>query len=147
MKPAPATLFAAGTGIVALAAIVAGFLVIGSPREIRRETLDRIRANDLAAISQAITAYRLTHEELPVRLDDLIPATHGATPRFHLNDPAGRAYTYAITGPYSYELCATFDTASAAPAADGSPRDRSLFAYHGRGRHCFAQEARPPARR
>lgn len=147
MKPDPATLFAAGAGIVALAAIVAGFLVIGSPREIRRETLDRIRANDLAAISQAITAYRLTHEQLPARLDELILATHGATPRFHLKDPAGRAYAYAITGPYSYELCAEFDTASAAPAAGATADRRALFARHGRGRHCFAQEARPPARR
>jgi hypothetical protein len=142
MKPQPATMFAALSGVVMLAAIVVGLIVIGSPGEYRLRRFDQKRVSDLVSISNTIRSYRLTHEDLPQKLDELAPSQPYIT--HSLRDPVGRPYEYAVKNAFSYELCAEFDTATDAitPANFGS-----IFEKHGIGRQCFVQEARPPARR
>jgi len=138
MKP-PATLFAVLSTIAMIAAVVVGLIVIGSPGEFRMRRFDERRETDLSSISGAVRTYRLTHESLPQQLGDLQSAiTHS------LKDPVGRPYEYAIKDEFSYELCAEFDTTTDTLTAT---RFSSVFEKHGSGRQCFAQEARPPAKR
>jgi hypothetical protein len=141
MRFPPATLFAVLAGLATLAGIVAGFLVIGPPAEVRMRRFDETRAGDLGAISDAVAAYRRTHQGLPEKLDDLARSSE-VYRRYSLKDPAGRPYDYTAKDAFSYELCAEFDRAT-----DDAMETRhypSIFWRHGQGRQCFSLEARPP---
>ena len=88
MRPQSATLFALLSAVAVVAAIIGGLIVIGSPNEIRMRRFDERRASDLAAISNAISTYRLTHESVPQKLDDLQQLSQqGVGLRFSLKDP------------------------------------------------------------
>lgn len=136
-----AVVFAAVAALVAFLAVVGGFMVIGSPEHIRKERFDRVRSANLASLSYRISAYRRTHDALPGTLADISQRTTVSIP---LTDPEGRAYGYAVTGTYTYELCADFDL----PSATRSPGmvSSSVFTIHPAGHHCFQLEARPPTR-
>jgi hypothetical protein len=140
MKLQRATLFAVLSVGAMFATIAIGLIVIGSPREFRMRRLDERRAEDLAAIASAIRTYRLTHENLPQKLDELQRSQQGMI--YRLKDPVERPYEYTVKDAFSYELCAEFDTAT-----DTTTAARLLFEKHGHGRQCFSQEARPPATR
>jgi hypothetical protein len=137
MKVPPTGLFAVLSLIAAIAAVVAGLVVIGSPSEIRMRRFDERRANDFDVIANTIQTYRLTHEGLPEKLDGLA--------RVSLKDPLGRPYEYRVKDAFSYELCAEFDTAQDKTGEAAS--SRSKFDKHGSGRQCFSLEARPHAQR
>ncbi len=143
MKVQSSTVFAALSSMLALAAIIAGWLVIGSPGEVRLIRFDATRATDLSFISSAITSYRLTHESLPQTLDELQKSA--PTARLNFTDPAERPYEYIVRDAFAYELCATFDRATEPVAEPVSVQ--SIFERHGAGRQCFKLEARPPSRR
>ena len=132
--------FGAGLTLAALLAVIAGFMMIGSPNHVRKQELDRIRSSELAAISGAVSTYRSTHAALPAQLSDL---SHGATLDIALKDPEGRPYGFAVRGPYTYELCADFSLSS-----ENEPEDRPpqmIFTRHPAGYYCFQLEARPRA--
>jgi len=139
MKLQRATLFAVLSGSAMFAAVVIGLIVIGSPRELRMRRLDQTRADDLLVISGAIRSYRLTHDNLPQKLDELQGLQQAI---YRLKDPVGRPYEYTVKDTFSYELCAEFDTAT-----DATTAVHLVFEKHGQGRQCFTQEARPPATR
>ena len=137
MKVPPAGLFTVLSVVAALAAIIAGLAVIGSPSEIRMRRFDDRRANDLDVIANAIQTYRLTHEGLPRKLDELA--------RVSLKDPLERPYEYSVKDAFSYKLCAEFATAP--DKTEEAAPSRSKFDKHGPGRQCFSLEARPSAQR
>ena len=143
MKVQSATLFAVFCTIIALAAVVLGWLFVGSPSEVRLQRFDAMRATNLASISGAIRNYRLTHEGLPQRLDELQKSQPNVSLSFE--DPVGRAYEYAAKDSFAYELCAAFDRATDM-TAESAP-SHSIFEKHGSGRQCFGLEARPPSQR
>lgn len=139
MKLRPTSLFGWLCGIMVLAAIVAGFLVIGSPTQIRLRRVDQMRVRDLTAIANHVAAYRKTHETLPQSLSGLVPSSpnYVVTPR---NDPLGVPYEYSVTKKDSYELCAEFN--EAAEDTSNSAYE-TVFSKHSKGRQCFALEERP----
>jgi len=143
MKGQSATLFAVLCTIVAFAAVIVGWLFIGSPSKVRLIRFDTIRATDLAAISGVLANYRLTHESLPQTLDELQKSAPNASLSF--KDPEGQPYEYAARDSFAYELCATFDRSTDTPA-DPAPL-HSVFEKHGPGRQCFSLEARPRSQR
>lgn len=143
MKVRSATLFAVFCTIVAFAAIIVGWIVIGSPSTVRLSRFDAMRSANLASISSAITNYRLTHEGLPQTLDELQKSAPNVSLSF--KDPVGQTYEYAPKDSFAYELCATFNTAT--DMTTESAPSRSTFEKHGLGRHCFSLEARPPSQR
>lgn len=61
-----AVVFGAGLTIAALLAIIAGFMMIGSPDHVRKQELDRTRSSELAAISGAVSTYRRTQPSCPL---------------------------------------------------------------------------------
>ncbi len=143
MKLRSSTVFAALSSALALAAVVAGWLVIGSPGEVRLIRFDAIRASDLALISSAINNYRLSHESLPQNLEELRKSAPGA--RLNFLDPKEQPYGYGVKDSFSYDLCATFDRSTEISAELSSPH--SVFEKHGMGKQCFSLEARPRSQR
>lgn len=95
-----------GVGLIVIIAIAAGFFIVGTPSEIRKQKQDAIRVGDLQNIQWQIVNYWQQKEVLPVTLDALSdPISYNVIP----NDPETKAlYTYEATGALSFKLCATF---------------------------------------
>lgn len=106
---------------VVAAAIVAGFFIVGSPQEERLRRFDDRRVGDLQTIQAHVVNFWQTKSKLPEALDELTDTISGfKAPR----DPAVRLpYEYRVSGPLSFELCATFARASdeAQPGGDRRP--------------------------
>lgn len=140
------------TAVVGLAAIIAGFFVIGTPAQQRQYRLDEQRVSDLQSIENTILySYFTPLRKLPVDLAELetIPGGIGEVP----TDPLTReSYTYRTSGQFSFELCATF----AAPTAEVNRGRTSGILYakplgqptnwswdHGAGETCFSRTIDP----
>lgn len=92
-------------GIVA-AAVVAGFFIVGSPKEERLRKLDDLRVQDLQFLQSEILTYWINKEHLPENLDLLKDDIRGiVVPK---DRETGEDYSYAVKGPETFELCATF---------------------------------------
>lgn len=134
------TLLLAGVVVAVLAAVVAAFLVLESPAEMRRRSLDQQRVSDLRAISDVIDAYWTQEKTLPPDLAALDGWQGFSAPP---TDPVTDVpYRYRVTGDATYELCATFATET----SDRDPGRRiwvapDKFWRHPAGDHCFELEA------
>jgi hypothetical protein len=115
-------------GILAVAALVGGFVAIGTPAHQRRIALDEVTISDLLIIAD--TQRRAAGE--PVSAKPPPVASDGRTV-----DPA--SYAYRRLTARTFELCAVF----LEPSAPDSP-DRAL--RHTAGRTCFRFDARNPTR-
>ena len=122
--------------LVVIGVVITGFLVMGSPKEARKEELDRRRIEDLRTLANLMTPEpgRPLRDTLDVNGDhpDL---------KAQLTDPATREpYGYRAIDSTRFELCATFDTE--VKAEDMQPYEREWA--HPQGRHCFRFDARYP---
>lgn len=140
MKLSPAGLFTACAGLAVVAALVAGFTIIGSPETARLRRLDIQRVYDLRSLSNAIEIYWRNHARLPASLNDLQDVSQWTALRV-TDAVSGQPYDYRIKEGAAYELCAQFDTALTEKSDPTSP----AFWRHDRGRQCFGLEAKPPA--
>ena len=123
----------AATAVVVVS-VIAGIVIIGSPTEGRFQQLDSGRISDLRGIMAASDLYWSRNEGLPSSLEEL-----AQDPRIAVNtiDPgSGEPYGYRVLDEDSYELCATFDRATASPPG----RSAADFWRHEVGRQCFALE-------
>ncbi len=145
-----ANLVGIGVLVLALASVVAGFFVIGTPGTIRELRYDEQRVSDLQSIQYQVVNYYQQKGTLPedlAYLDD--PLSSFMTPK----DPkTGEAYRYAVTDALSFELCASFTRET--PDTDGqgaySSRDVAYPSMpmdenwqHGAGETCFARTIDP----
>lgn len=133
-------------GYVALALVIlsigSGFFIIGSPTTARQARFDEQKVGDLSNLQYQIVHYWQQKEELPPSLGVLNDPIYGYTvPK----DPqTGSDYTYRVTGPMSFELCATFN-------APTRGVDRNSVAghvggdvwMHGEGQTCFERPIDP----
>lgn len=136
-----------GVGILAVATIVAGFFIVGSPREARLQRFDAQRVNDLVMIQSQLLDYWRYKQALPMMLQDLQngPYSYGSIP---LDPETGKSYEYTPTGPQSFELCSTFHA-----AGDNSYYSRPVLEkaagtalndwQHDSGRVCFKRVIDP----
>lgn len=95
-------------GIVA-ASIVAGFFIVGSPKEARLRKFDEERVNNLSLIQSEILNYWVQKGRLPENLDALIDNLRGVVvPK----DPQTQEkYVYVIgEKKLTFSLCANFST-------------------------------------
>ncbi len=102
--------------IMVIAAIVGGFLIVGSPAKQRAIRFDEQRINNLTTIQYQIINYWQTKSVLPTALADLNnPIANFTVP----TDPeTGAQYAYSVKGS-AFELCAIFDLASSQTQAQG----------------------------
>lgn len=95
-----------GVGILVLVSIIAGFFIVGTPQQLRKEKQDMQRVQDLQNIQWQVVNYWQQKETLPASLTDLIdPISNNTIP----TDPQTKEpYTYSRTSPLDFQLCATF---------------------------------------
>lgn len=140
-----------GVGALVIITIIAGFFIIGTPKEIRAQKQDAIRVQDLQNIQWQVVNYWQQKEKLPRDLAELNdPISNNALP---LDPKTKESYEYKTTGVRSFELCATFVTVGgtsgygrpiAKPVelmADGTPIEDSW--QHGAERTCFDRTIDP----
>lgn len=138
----------AGVGVLAIVAIIAGFMLFGFPSQAREYRFDETRVNDLQSIQSQVTYYYQAKNVLPVSLAALTDSISGFSAPI---DPStGAAYEYKTTGAQSFELCATFSRQSFAsqttvpqPAGLGSSGRNFDNWVHSAGRTCFPRTIDP----
>jgi len=138
-------------GLLAILAIVLGFIAGGTPYEARLRNFDLQRANDLQMISSAISNFAFENSRLPKDLSEIRD-----NPRYNYGasyaDPeTKKSYDYKIINPgpgvdssAEYELCATFSVSTLNEAQD----PYSQWARHDKGLTCEKQTVtfgKPPA--
>lgn len=128
--------------IFVIAAIIVGFMVIGSPRAQRLSKYDQQRVSDLQNINFDIISYYQMNATLPNTLSDL--ANSGNYMVIPTDPETHTSYEYRVIGESAkaYELCATFNTDSTvvvngepSMVANGYPNSWN----HPAGRYCFSQ--------
>ena len=133
-----------GTVTLAVAAaVITGFVIIGSPSAERTRRFDQQRVNDIQQISYAVDAYWTQVKALPPSLGSLMSNNFYYVS--NINDPLSKQpYEYRIVSTSTYELCATFESDST--KASGAQKDMAMYApypsnmeiflKHGTGRVC-----------
>jgi hypothetical protein len=124
--------FAGVATAAVIAAIAAGFWVLGTPGRQRDLAADRQRLQDLAAIAQEFPNRYLNAGE-DFQLPPVLEST-GIQ-----NDPlTNQPYEYERLGDRSFELCATFDTDSSTQRLNDQRANPDAERWqHPAGRHCF----------
>jgi hypothetical protein len=136
------TLFSVASSVVVVAAVVWGFVLVGSPGTTRLARFDQQRLADLQTIYREIQSLCQDPDikdelkrELPATLAEL--ASLARYERINLTDPeTGEPYRYTVKEATTYELCATFSL----------PRDSDVevFWNHPSGESCFTVDALDP---
>ncbi len=131
---------------IALAVIVYGFYLAGSPFKQRLVRFDSQRASDLQTIQSQTVYYWQQKNKLPQSLNDLVDNISGFTPP---SDPdTNKPYEYRTTGNLSFELCAEF----ALPSDESATPQRYAYPMgigvkdnwnHSAGRVCFSRSIDP----
>ena len=99
-----------GVGLLAIATIVSGFFIVGTPQQARLARFDTQKVNDLQSLQSRVTSYWQAKQKLPASLTDLSDAlTYGPLP---MDPQSGESYVYEMSGPLSFKLCATFNAQS-----------------------------------
>lgn len=107
--PRRALAVSAAAALAALAAVVSGFFIIGTPEDMRMMRYDQQKVQDLQTLQYEITNYYQMKRELPESLAELSDPLAGAyIPR----DPQGDGYRYEKESELSFTLCATFNRPS-----------------------------------
>ena len=135
-----------GVAVLALATIVAGFFIVGTPADARLARFDAQKVNDLQNIQSQVIGYYQAKQKLPGVLADLTRSlSYGPLP----TDPqTEESYIYQPGEGLSFKLCATFNAESRTDQT--SPGTRAIVPTpvgeksivldnwkHGAGQVCF----------
>lgn len=132
------------TGVVSILVVIFiayGIIINGTPGQQRAFQFDQRRSSDLQQISYAIDSYWQNNEKLPASFDDLKNQQYSYIQS--VTDPkTGTVYEYRAAEDKAYELCAVFETNSAAIAVRfKTPTPFSERSWdHAQGRVCFERE-------
>jgi len=94
--------------VLVVAAISWSFAILGSPMKQRLLRLDDRRVSDLQNIQYQVINYWQQKEKLPADLKELANPLSGYSLPVEPEFEKGKTYEYAIKGPLTFELCATF---------------------------------------
>lgn len=147
-----ANLIGIAVGVLAFVSVISGFFIIGTPGEIRMLRYDEQKVSDLQSIQYQVVNLYQQKGTLPADLSLLNdPLSSYMTP---VDPQTGAAYAYTVTGPLSFELCATFTMSTPDTAGQGAYPARDI-AYspigtgidenwqHGAGPVCFSRTIDP----
>lgn len=99
---------AVGAALGIIAAVLAGFFIVGSPATQRARRFDGERIVHLQMIQNETITYWVHKDALPKALDELHNEITGFVPP--LDPETRKSYEYRATGPLSFEICGTFRT-------------------------------------
>lgn len=136
-----------GVAVLAVATVIAGFFIVGTPWQARMARFDNNRVSDLQEIQYRVVDYYQAKQELPSEISELANSlSYGALP----TDPATNApYIYKMTSDTSFQLCATFSAPSHKnPTIDDGPVPGTYGVVeanwdHGIGQVCFDRTIDP----
>ncbi|MDP3661625.1 MAG: DUF5671 domain-containing protein [bacterium] len=135
--------FIIGSLVGVLAAIVWGFLVMGSPFTVRKLRIDERRVSDLQSIQWQVVNYWQQKSRFPKTLSELADPLSGYTVP---TDPeTAQPYEFTLGARYAFTLCANFTLQSNAQTNSMTkpypmPMSEGGFAdnwEHSAGRACF----------
>jgi hypothetical protein len=99
--------------ILIIAAFIAAFFFVESPKTARARRLDQIVANNISSLESGVNSYYDVSKKLPDNLDELKTVSNVYIDPNSLIDPETRVMiVYKKTGDKSFEFCATFRTDS-----------------------------------
>jgi hypothetical protein len=134
-------------GVLLLAAIIAGFSVIGSPKTQRLIRYDEQKIYDLQSIQDQIVNYWQLKQSVPTSLEDLKDPISGFS--IPVDQQTNIGYDYRKTGGLSFEICAEFNL----PSRGSEPKSIAIrypeFGLepenwqHEAGKHCFVRTIDP----
>lgn len=131
--------------VLALSTVGAGFLIIGSPLDIRSMRFDDQKQNDLSTIQWQVVNYWQSKQKLPTALTDLTDTISGTT--IPVDPQSGAPYTYQVTGTLSFKVCAVFNRAGNTPSSGGTPYPLAAGSndnwQHVAGQTCFNRTIDP----
>lgn len=130
---------------VALAALVAGFVIMGSPTRQQQIVRDQRRLSDLQNLHVSIQDYYAREQKLPASLTALNQGYRPLSPE----DPTlGQAYEYITGQGSSYQLCAVFEAEDPSVSNLSIPKPVAgpyeINWTHPVGRYCFTLDAKRP---
>jgi Domain of unknown function (DUF5671) len=137
---------AIAAGAAVLIIVIVGIFTAGSPARARSAAFDDQKVNNLRVVQIHIVTYWTSKGRLPNSLDDLVDSIAGFTPPV---DPQSRQpYVYRVTGPRTFELCATFNLPSersetSPPVMVGLYPMSATNWTHGSGLVCFKRSVDP----
>ncbi len=158
MFPARKRMVGVGVAILALATIIAGFFIVGTPAQARLYRFDAQKVSDLQSLQSQITSYYQAKQKLPAALTDLssMYGVYGSISGLPMDAQTRQSYGYQTTGALSFKLCADFNMpgrvsrSSAAITEQSVPQvspmgDKSLPDNweHGAGNVCFDRTIDP----
>lgn len=145
-----ANLVGIASGVLALLVLAAGFVIVGSPTEVRMLRYDAQKVSDLQNIQWQIVNYWQQKGALPVALEDVADPLSGSV--LPMDPQSGEAYVYEATGELAFTLCATFNRPTPDTSGQGAFPARDM-AYpsmmgdesfeHGEGETCFDRTIDP----
>jgi hypothetical protein len=143
-NPGRAKVVGYGAGVAVLIAIIAGFLIMGSPSQVRLYRFDAQKVSDLQNIQWQIVNFWQQKQVLPADIAEIEDPLSGWVLPI---DPQGQAYRYERTSNSSFRLCATFNADSrSAATSQAMPREYGPLEgnfNHGAGEVCFDRTIDP----
>jgi hypothetical protein len=152
-NPSKARTISWAVGILVVATIASGFLIIGTPMQARLYRFDEQKVSDLQTIQSEVVTYWQETGALPTSLQQLNDPVSGVIVPSDLQP--GDSYQYDVLQKLAFKVCATFNEPTAsgmitpdevampAPAGPGGTQDLSDSWYHGTGNVCFARTIDP----
>ncbi len=160
-QPRQRTIVSSAVGTTALAAIIVGFFIVGTPWQARLYRYDDQKVGDVQNLQYQIVNYWQSKEKLPAVLADLQDPISGFM--VPADPQSGAVYEYETVGALSFKLCAVFnaetqpysvydgrriapiavppETSMKVPAGKvGADQDSW---HHGEGRTCFERTIDP----
>ncbi len=92
--------------IMVIAAIVTGFVLVGSPAKQRAMRFDSQRVSDLQNIQYQVLSYWQIKNKLPAKLEDMNDSFSGQI--VPVDKETGAGFEYNVKKENSFELCANF---------------------------------------
>lgn len=140
-NPGKKRIVRASVGVLAVVTIVAGFFIVGTPQQARRERFDAERVSQLQIIQSDIVQYWQAKKTLPKTLSEL-----GS----NVTDPeTGAAFRYEMKGDRHFTLCAVFNAPNRAPIGTQATYARTTLGgvsedwTHTAGEVCFDRTIDP----
>lgn len=133
-------------GLVVLFSVVGGFFIMGSPQDQRLYRFDQEKISDLQNIQWQIISYYQSKDAVPEALSDLEDPLVGFI--LPVDPQTEEEYGYQVTGPLSFDLCATFNKESRGDYEKGARPvyvgvDDSGNWTHDAGEVCFPRTIDP----
>lgn len=131
--------------VLTLGAVVAGFIIVGSPAQQRAMRFDEQRVNDLRTIQDQVVSYWQRNGSIPGNVSLLNDSISGFV--LPVDPETHSAYEYSGKSNMTFELCATFDLSSntSGPSQYAYPVSQALGENwnHSAGHTCFLRNIDP----